>query len=43
MRWEGDSGDWASLKDLKEAYPVLLAEKELDEIGYQSSPADPDV
>ena len=26
VRWKGGSGDWVSLKDLKESYPVLVAD-----------------
>ena len=26
VRWKGGSGDWVTLKDLKESYPVPLAD-----------------
>ena len=26
MRWKGSSGDWVTLKDLKESYPVPVAD-----------------
>ena len=29
MRWKGGSGDWVTLKDLKESYPVPLPDYDI--------------
>ena len=30
VRWRGGSGDWISLKDLKDSYPIDLAQYAID-------------